>query len=513
MINEKKAGIILSYISIFLAVTISLFYTPYLIRSLGQEQYGLYSLINTVIVYFTVFDFGFGNAIIRYSAQYRAVGDKESQKKLNGMLLVLYIIIGIFVALFGVILALNTEFVFRGLTGEEASIMKVLTLIAVFNVSISFPFTVFRSLMQAYEKFILMRVLDIARHIINPIIIILILSLGYKAIGVVLATTIITIIMNLFRMVYCFVKLEIKFKIPLCRKEWKLLKGVSIYSFFVFLNIIFDRLFWNSGHIILGIVQSSIAIAIFGLSNQIIHYYMLFSTSMTSVFLPQISQIVAKEKENCMQKLSDLFIKTGRLQFYLMGLLLTGFIFFGRQFINLWAGEEYQLSYYVALIMMIPFTVDLIQNVGISILQGLNKHRFRSIAYLIIAVINTGISIPLAIRWGAIGSAVATAFSLIMGTIIIINIYYYKIGIDIKSFWMSIVKILPSLLIPISVGILLLRYIDTEQVLFLALSILIYTICYGISIWFFSMNKYEKGLILKPLNRMLLMIRGKKMDR
>ncbi len=511
-VNQKKAGVILSYVSIFLSVAISLVYTPFLIRSLGQAQYGLYGLVNTVIVYFTVFDFGFGNAIIRYSAKYRALGDEESQKKLNGIMLILYTAIGLFVAILGILLAINTNAVFKGLTPSENSIMQKLIVIAVFNVGLSFFFTVFKSLIQAYEKFIFYRVLDIVRHILNPLTIVIILLLGYKAVGIVIGATILNLILDISSMFYCFYKLKIKFKIPKKIEDWKLLKGISVYSFYVFLNLIVDRLFWSTGHFVLGIVQTSVAIAIFSLAIQIVNYYKLFSTSMASVFLPQISQIAGKKENNYMAKLSSLFNRTGRLQFYIIALVLTGFIFFGRQFINLWAGRDYDQSYIVILILMVPLSIPLIQNVGISILQGLNKHKFRSVMYLIVALVNAGISVPLAMKWGPIGSAIATSLTMIIGPVIIINIYYVKLGLDIKGFWISILKVLPSLIIPIGAGLLLNYVFETNKIIWLVLSILLYTIIYIISVWFISMNKYEKELITQPLNRVFkkLKIKGGK---
>ena len=508
-VNQKKAGVILSYVSIFLSVAISLVYTPFLIRSLGQAQYGLYGLVNTVIVYFTVFDFGFGNAIIRYSAKYRALGDEESQKKLNGMLLILYTVIGLVVAILGVVLALNTGAVFQGLTAEESGIMQTLIIIAVFNVALSFPFTVFKSLIKAYEKFIFARVMEIVLHVIKPLTIVIILLLGYKAIGIVLGVTVITIVLNIIKMTYCFTKLNIKFKIPKSIQEWKGLKGISVYSFYVFLNLIVDRLFWSTGHFVLGIVQTSVAIAIFSLAIQIVNYYKLFSTSMASVFLPQISQIAGKKENNYMAKLSSLFNRTGRLQFYIIALVLTGFIFFGRQFINLWAGSDYDQAYIIILILIIPLSIPLIQNVGISILQGLNKHKFRSVIYLVVALVNAGISVPLAMKWGPIGSAIATSLTLTIGPVFIINIYYVKLGLDIKGFWISILKILPSLIIPIGAGFLLNYVFETNKIIWLALSIFLYTIIYVISVWFISMNKYEKELITQPLNRVFKKLKRK----
>ena len=69
--KNRKLGTILSYVSIIVSTLIQLLYTPLLIKMLGQDEYGLYSLVSSIIGYLTVLDLGFGNAIIVYTAKYR----------------------------------------------------------------------------------------------------------------------------------------------------------------------------------------------------------------------------------------------------------------------------------------------------------------------------------------------------------------------------------------------------------------------------------------------------------
>ena len=83
--TQRKSGAILSYVSIIVNTLIQLLYTPLLIRMLGQSEYGLYSLVASIIGYLTIMDLGFGNAIIVYTAKYRAQGKKEEEQKLHGM--------------------------------------------------------------------------------------------------------------------------------------------------------------------------------------------------------------------------------------------------------------------------------------------------------------------------------------------------------------------------------------------------------------------------------------------
>ena len=65
---QRKGGVVLSYISIMINTIVQLLFTPFLIRTLGQSEYGLYSLVASIISYLTVLDLGFGNALIVYTS-------------------------------------------------------------------------------------------------------------------------------------------------------------------------------------------------------------------------------------------------------------------------------------------------------------------------------------------------------------------------------------------------------------------------------------------------------------
>ena len=94
-INQLKAGAFLSYVSIGLNNIVGLLYTPFMLRMMGQSEYGLYSLVASVVAYLTVLDLGFGNAIVRYTAKFRAEGKIREQYEMFGMFFLLYIGIGV----------------------------------------------------------------------------------------------------------------------------------------------------------------------------------------------------------------------------------------------------------------------------------------------------------------------------------------------------------------------------------------------------------------------------------
>ena len=234
---------------------------------------------------------------------------------------------------------------------------------------------------------------------------------------------------------------------------------------------------------------------------------MLFSTSISGVFTPRIHKIVNATKDSLSEqreRLTDLFVRVGRLQFLVLALVASGIVFFGRFFITeIWAGEGYDDAYYVALLLALPASIALIQNLGIEIQRAENKHQFRSIVYSIMALINLGLSIILCQRFGAIGSAIGTAISLILANGLIMNVYYSrKCNIDIPLFWKNIIRQSVGLVIPICVGTVMLMCVEIKSLLMFGVCVFGYSVIYCMSMWYLGMNDYEKDLLRKPLKRL-----------
>ena len=66
--REIRIGAILSYGNVALLFLIGLLYTPWLVNSIGADDYGLYALAVSVINFFLL-DFGIGTAISRFLAK------------------------------------------------------------------------------------------------------------------------------------------------------------------------------------------------------------------------------------------------------------------------------------------------------------------------------------------------------------------------------------------------------------------------------------------------------------
>lgn len=503
-VNQLKAGAFLSYVSIGLNNVVGLLYTPFMLRMMGQSEYGLYSLVASVVAYLTVLDLGFGNAIIRYTAKFRAEGKIREQYEMFGMFFLLYIGIGILSLLVGLVLYFNIDYLFDATMNEgELYKIRIMMLLMIFNLAFTFPMSIWGAIITAYENFVFQKLVGIVRVILNPLVMIMMLLMGYRAIGMVVVTTIFNVVTLLINYWYC--KKELKIQVCFGHFQWGFFKEVSVYSFWIFLNAIMDRIYWSTGQFVLGMFKGAATVAVYAVAIQLQTIYMGFSTAISGVFLPKVTAMVTKENNE--KAISDLFIRTGRIQYLIMAFILTGFIVFGKSFICLWAGAEYEEAYWIALCFFIPLTVPLIQNLGIIILQARNQMKFRSILYIIIAIASLCISIPLAKQYGGIGCAIGTALALIVGQIFIMNIYYYRvIQIDIPTFWREIGKMSIS---PFLLGVLgcsIMPYFDMNSMIYLLLGIILFCFVYLPVIWFASLNIGERNMILSLIKRKSIVI-------
>ena len=500
-INQRKIGAILSYIVIALNMVIGIAYTPFLTRKLGQAEYGLYSIINSIMSYLTVMDMGFGNAIIIYTARYVNQNDKEKENKLHGMFFVIYCIIGIAASIVGFVLYFNVNNLFgNSMTDSELSKAKVMMLILTFNLAITFPFSIFGNILTAYEEFIINKIIKIIQIILQPLIMIPLLLLGYKAIAMVIVLTCVNIFCLLLNTVVCLKKLDIKLKFK--GFDFSVLREIFKYSFYIFLNQIIDKVNWSLDQFVLGSICGTVITSVYAVAGQLNNMYMNFSTAISGVMLPKVTKM--EDNKATDKEFTDIFIKTGRIQYLLLALIISGFVLFGKAFINIWVGSNYMDAYLIACILMIPITVPLIQNIGLSILQTKNLYKYRTIIFFGIAILNICISIPMAKMYQGIGAAIGTAFSLVLGQGLILNIYYHKkVGLDMIEFWKNILFMTVPVVITFLIGIALNKLIINNSFIWLFLKIAIYTIIYSIFMWLFAMNKYEKEMIIKPVKTIL----------
>ena len=490
--NQRKIGVMLSYLTLAFNILVGLIYTPFMISRLGDGQYGIYSLANSLISFVTLLDLGFGQTLVRYISKERAAGNKDAEYRLNGLFLKIYLTIAIVAIFVGMcIITIYPQLVVNTFTHDEVDLFRIVFSILLVNVTISFPLSVFSATLNAYEKFFALKLANFLISICKYLMMFLLLLFGYKLISITVVTFISSLCMQGFYVIYAIKKIEIKFNFS--KIEINLKKEILGFSFFIFLNLIIDFLYSNTDKLILGVVAGTVSVSVYSIGIYFSQYFTELSCAMSGVFLPKIVNYYENGKSS---EISDLFNKVGRLQMILLFLVLGGYICLGKEFINLWVGTTYNDSYLIGIIIMLPSIVPLTQNIGISVIRAMNIHKYRSYMYIVIALLNVAISIPLAIAYGGIGTAIGTGISTVVGQIIFMNWFYYKkVNIDIKLYWKNFIKFtFVTLLVVIAIYIFKLVIVPTNWIEFFFL-VMLFTGVYMTIYWFFLANTYEKKLV------------------
>ncbi|WP_192797359.1 oligosaccharide flippase family protein [Psychrobacillus glaciei] len=492
--NQIRIGAILSYFSIFLTFIVGLIYTPILIRWLGQSDYGLYSLVLAFTSYLSLMDMGVGNAIVRYIARNRAIGDSKTESDLIGQFLRFFLGISVLTLIVGFIICIKVPDIFRNsLENSDIRTAQIMIIILTISFALSFILNVYSAVLQAYERFAFLKLSSIIRIVLVPIITIIALATGGSLISMTVITTSVNIIILIIGYLYC--KKIIGIKVTFSPIEQDLKKEIFIYAFLILLTSIADKIYWQTDQVLLGILKNPEVVAVYAVAIQFVMIFMTLSVALSSLFLPKLSKIVTEK--NHITKLNELFISISRFQFFVLALAFSGFIIFGKEFIILWAGSSYEQAFTIVIILMIPFFFDLVQNTGLVILQAKGLYLFRTISLVICSILNIIISIPLIEQYGSTGTAIVTAIFIAVGNVILLNYYYYyKIGLDIKLYWKNIIRIMLPLLVLVILFYKIKFNFNLETV-GLFVSMFLYMILYIITIYSLCLNTLEKKSLKK----------------
>ncbi len=499
IVNQIRFGVFLSYFNTFITAIFGLLYTSFMLRYLGQSDFGLYSLVTTLAAYFLI-DYGLGNAVTRYVAKYRAVGDKESEENFLAICFILYCLLDLIILIVIFISYFYIERIFgKSISPNDIEKFKVMYIISGIASVFSFPLKSMIGAITGYEQFVFPNLMQILNQITKLIVIITLLLLGYKVVALVLANAIIGVLFLVFQLIYGLKYLKITLKLH--SFNMNLVKEILRYSFFVYVGMISDIINWKVIPIIIGAISGVKEVAVFSVAIMLANFYTRLSFVISNIYIPRVTTMIANNATP--ETLTNLMIKIGRIQFIIIGIILCGMISLGKQFIILWAGNQYITSYYISCILMSVLTIPIIQDIGISILYAQNNHSFRNVAMLVVSIFSIFISYFLVDRYNSMGGAYGMSLSYIIGQGIILNIYYHKkTKLDMLKFFRECIFpfILPVFLI-IATGYIINHSMSSLTIHVFIIKLLLYIISYLVIMWYLGMNIYEKNLFKSPIEK------------
>ena len=433
MSSQRRAGIFLGYVNLLVKNLVFLVYTPMLLSFVGQTDYGVYQSCNSFVFSLTLLSFGFSQAYVRFYTRLREHGTATDIRRLNGAYLVLYLVVSAVALLLGLAFAADAGAFFSGgFTSDQVGLAQAVMSVMAGSVALSLLNSAFDAFLIAREEFRFQQTRQLATTLATPVAAYALLRLGMGVVGVAAAQLVVSVVLLGLNAMFCVRNLGMRFDGR--HLDRTLLRSIAAFSAWIFANQMCDLVNQNVPNVLLGAFAGASAVAVFAVSVQVRSVFVSLSTTISSVFVPEVNRIVARSDDNT--ELTHLMTRVGRYQMMLFCWVYGGFALLGNFFIRTWAGEAFAEAYPIILAMALPLVLPLTQNTGIEIQRAKNRHRARSIAMLLGAVGNVGITVAFAPTLGFWAPAAGYILSIALCNGVFMNWYYhYRIGLDVSFFW------------------------------------------------------------------------------
>jgi len=427
--KQISLGAGLSYLSIGINLLFALLYTPWMIRQIGQSDFALYTLANSMIA-LLLFDFGLSSATSKFISNYIAEGKQKEANEFLGAIYQLYLFIDILLLAVFVVLYFCLDSIYVNLSPEELSRFKVVYCIAAMYSILNFPFVTLNGILTSYEKFIQLKLADIFYRFLCVGLTVLALSRGMGLFALVSANAVSGLIMIGYKLLTVRNTTPIR---PRFRKKGlSFYKSLSSFSFWSTMTSLAYRLIFNITPSILAIVANSAAVAVFGVVTTIEQYVFLISTAINGMFLPRISRIYAGASEET--DIMPLMLKVGKFQCALNCIIVAGFYTVGRQFIDLWIGAEYADAYWGVLLVIIPGVFYNSLQIANTAMIVRDKVKYQALTMLSVGLLNVILCAVLSRHHGVIGACMSIFIAYTVRAIVYHSIHARLMGLNMRHF-------------------------------------------------------------------------------
>ena len=487
--SEIRRAAAISYATILIANFSGLLLTPFIIRSLGSSEYGLYVLVGSLTAHLGVLNFGLNTAVTRYVAESMARNDHEQKARFLGAALLINMLAVIAIAGGGTLIYLQLDVWFnQSLDSAEIEKARAMLLLLVASVACTITANMFGAISAGHEKFVFSKAINILRYVVRIALVPAILIYGGGAVALVALDAALSVLVLLANMMYALRSAAARFNLR--SLDAKLIGGVLKFSLWVFIYAVIVKIQWQTGQVIIGARIGPEAVGVYGIGIMFGTYYGAFSGAITGLFLPRATRMTVVGADATV--LVDQMVRIGRVALIILLLILGGFYFFGREFLVLWAGPDYEESWGVALLIMVGYTVPLIQAFASHLLQARGLIAFKAKLYLITLPVGVGLGYFMLDEHGVLGMAAGMVAGWVVATVLI-NVYYHRVlGLDVPKFFLEVSRgFLPVFIVCLAVGWGL-NLIPGNGWIMLSVRVLAFLLIYSTLLHRYAMNESER---------------------
>lgn len=392
------------YVLIVVNLLIGLVMLRYNVRHLGLDSYGLWMLAASITTYFGVLEMGYGGAVVRFVAEFRARGDARA---LNETLSTMFFVFSA-IAVACLLLAIGVAAVLPHVTNlapGQADTARFLLVLISLQVALYFPFSVYGGVINGFERYYVNNLVGIGFNIATALVNVVVLWLGYGLLELVAATTAMRIApfwvyrYNAYR---TFPALTISRHL-VRRERWRELTGFSMYFAAIDWSA---RLTYATDALYLGIFLNTAAVTIYSVAQRLSDALLTLTHQLHTFLFPAVvARAVRKELDD--QK--ALLIKATRLQLAVAACLCGAVAADARPLIFAWMGPGLEGSVVVAQVLAFVVVLRTWVAMPSTVLKGTQHHRYLAKVSALSALANLLLSIPLVRILGIPGVTLGTA--------------------------------------------------------------------------------------------------------
>lgn len=491
-VNQVKWGAILSYILIILNTAYGLLVVPFILACLGENQYGVYKTVASLSASLSVLDLGIGSTMTRYMARYNAKKDLDGANNFAAMAFIQYAVIAAVLAIGGAIAFISLTPVYGNtFSTADMALAQKLLITLVLNMILRLLENLFVGIANGHERFVFSNSIKLISVILRFSLIFIVLPIFNNALVIALLETAVVSVMTVVFAVYTTRNIGVRPKLKKWDKE--IFKESMGYTLLMFIQTIVIQFNGNVDNVVIGARISAASVTVYSMALSVFGMYENLSGSIAGIMLPNMTKMVVAG--DCPERLQAGVEKAGRMQFVLLAAALGGFVVLGRDFFDLWLGDGFQDCYALTLMLMIPVTFSMMQNVSLSILRAQNKMRYRTVTLVISCCINmtlTFLGVKYLGYWGAaLGTSCATISNLIF-----MNIYYKKhLKFKVFRLFENVMKRTWLCSLVASVVTAVVHYWLRGTWVSFLLNVAIFIAIYGLAMFAWGLDTSEKKLI------------------
>ena len=418
--------------------------TPIVIRYIGQEGYGLWVILLSIIGYAGFLDLGITSALLRYIARYAAQKDESSLNETVNTALAIFCTTGFFLVLSSFFITIPLANFLNIVETNLDDFTRAVQLLS-FVIFLRFVAGVFRCSLIAHEYFIASNSVEILSSLIRAGTTFYLLANGWGIIGIAVSHTITTTFMVFCHFTLC------KIFIPAIKLQFKSINKATRNRLLTFGGVTLiisatDMIRLNMDSFIIAKMVGLTSVSIYAVAALLVNNFRQLVVSALGIFNPKFA---ALDGQGDNIKLIQVFMQS----LFICGLIAfslgSSLIFFGGDFIKLWVGDKFTEAIPILIILIAGNTVAVSQSVSLSIMYAMKKHKWYAMVSTVEAFFNLTLSIILAYKYGILGVALGTVIPMICISGIFQPFYVSKLlHIPVT---MYIAYLLPGALLGISI--------------------------------------------------------------